>query len=94
MDALKSGPVTVGIQYAPLHSILKLEAISTNAALHTTMHPAFEGMFFVMNQSSTPVLVNSSAEDPAHFGRERVMDAHGDLSWFMERVRRLHMLVL
>ncbi|KAH9942067.1 hypothetical protein B0H21DRAFT_696521, partial [Amylocystis lapponica] len=69
-----SSPVTVGIPYAPLDSVLKFEAVGKNASLHATMHPAFEGTFFVTNQPSTPTLIDSSAEDPAHFGRERVMD--------------------
>ncbi|KAH9942066.1 hypothetical protein B0H21DRAFT_824216 [Amylocystis lapponica] len=84
----ESSPVTVGIPYAPLDSILKFEAIGTNAALHATMHPAFEGTFLVTNQPSTPVVVNSFAEDPAHSGRERVVDVRrfsgsvqGSVAW-------------
>ncbi|KAH9947729.1 hypothetical protein B0H21DRAFT_308421 [Amylocystis lapponica] len=83
-----SSPVTVGIPYAPLDSILKFEAIGMNATLHATMPPAFEGTVFVTDQPSTPVLVNSSAEDPAHFGRERVVDVRrfsdsiqGSVAW-------------
>ncbi|KAH9942065.1 hypothetical protein B0H21DRAFT_529561 [Amylocystis lapponica] len=83
-----SGPITVGIPYAPLDSVIRVDMTSKNAPVHATMPPEFEGTFLVTNNPSMPVLVNSTEADPARSRRERVFDVRrfsktleGSVSW-------------
>ena len=72
-----NGSIKIVYDDAPVDSVLKFDAHTTNSPVHAVLHPAYEGTFCLRTTLCEVVLDPlRDIEDPSGLGRKRRLSTH------------------